>query len=187
MSRWSAYRCLAPTSGLATIAVTALVVGVGLAGVLLATPAGASSSTGGLSVKVTPGHNLTNGELVTVSGHGLTRSDDGANVTWFAVECTAAVRGRMNLTTDTPHCDVADAQAIRVAHNGAFSTKFRVHSGIVGDGYCGTPGHASCVIAVGTVKGQGSVAKISFAAPPAPPNTSTSTSSTTTSTSTSDG
>jgi hypothetical protein len=87
----------------------------------------------------------------------------------------------MNLTTDTPHCNVADAQAVRVAHNGAFSIRFRVHSGIVGDGYCGTPGHASCVIAVGTVKGQGAVAKISFVTPSAPPTTSsTSTTSTTT-------
>ncbi len=128
---------------------------------------------------MTPDRNLVNGQAVTVSGHGLARTDGGTNLTWFATECTAAVRGRMNLTTDTPHCNVADAQAVRIAHNGTFSIKFRVHSGIVGDGYCGTPGHASCVIAVGTVKGQGTVAKISFVTPSAPPTTA-STSTTTT-------
>ena len=182
MSRWSAYRCLAPATDLAAAVVAAFVVCGVISGALLIgpSPAGASGTTG-LSIKVTPDRNLVNGQAVTVSGHGLAHSDGGTNLTWFATECTAAVRGRMNLTTDTPHCNVADAQAVRVAHNGTFSIKFRVHSGIVGDGYCGTPGHANCVIAVGTVKGQGTVAKIAFAAPGPPPTTTSS--STTTSTS----
>ncbi len=187
MSRWSAYWRLTPATDLATVLVSAFVVSAVLSGALLAAPAGpagASTGTSGMSVKVTPNHDLTNGQAVTVSGRGLTRSDDGANVTWFAAECTAAVRGRMNLTTDTPHCNVADAEAIRVARNGTFSAKFRVRSGIVGDGYCGTPGHAGCVIAVGTVKSQGAVARISFATPSTPPTTAPTTS---TSTSTTDG
>jgi hypothetical protein len=181
MSRWSAYRSLAPAIDLAAAVVSGFLVCGVLAGALLAspaTPAGASG-TAGMSIKVTPGRNLVNGQDVTVTGRGLARTDDGTNLTWFATECTAAVRGRMNLTTDTPHCDVTDAEAVRVAHNGTFSTKFRVRSGIVGDGYCGTPGHASCVIAVGTVKGQGAVAKISFVAPSAPPTTTSTTASTT--------
>jgi hypothetical protein len=173
MSRWSAYRCLAPASDLAAVVVSVFVVCGVLSGALLAGPATSAGASGsaGLSIKVTPDRNLVNGQAVTVSGRGLAHTDDGTNLTWFATECTAAVRGRMNLTTDTPHCDVTDAQAVRVAHNGTFSTKFRVRSGIVGDGYCGTPGHASCVIAIGTVKGQGTVAKISFVTPSATPTT----------------
>jgi hypothetical protein len=155
---------------------------VAASGVLLLLDAGPASATvtgtPGMVVKVTPDHGLVNGQTVTISGHGLTHAAGSAGVTWFATECTASVRGRMNPSTDTPHCNVADAQAIRVARNGSFSTKFRVHSGIVGDGYCGTPGHSTCVIGVGTAKGQGTVVKITFAAAPSP---ATTTSTTTTS------
>ena len=96
MSRWSAYRCLAPATDLATVVVSVFVVCGVLSGALLAgpaTPAGASTGTAGLSVKVTPDRDLVNGQAVTVSGRGLTRTDDGTNLTWFATECTAAVRG----------------------------------------------------------------------------------------------
>ncbi len=141
-------------------------------GVLVASAAFAGSLAGGsaaaaqssaLSVKVTPDHGLVNGQAVTVSGHGVARTDGGSSVTWFVTECTASVRGRMNPATDTPHCDVTDAQAIRVSRKGTFSTRFHVRSGIVGDGYCGTAGHASCVIGVGNAKGQGTVVRITFA------------------------
>ncbi len=162
--------------GVVVVAASAVV-----SAVLLAGPASAGSA--GVWVKVTPNHGLVNGQTVTISGHGLTRSDGGGSLTWFATECTAAVHGRMNPSTDTPHCDVTEAHAVRVSHNGTFSTKFRVRSGIVGDGYCGTAGHTTCVIGVGTVKGQGTVVKISFATPPpATTTTSTSASSSTTTT-----
>jgi hypothetical protein len=164
MSRWSTH-----VSGLGAVVAWAVVASV----VLLAGPA--SATTPGMSVKVTPNRGLVNGQMVTISGHGLTRSDDGASLTWFATECTASVRGRMNPSTDTPHCDVTDAQAIRVSRSGSFSTKFRIRSGIVGDGYCGTAGHTTCVIGVGTAKGQGTVVRLSFAAPPSPATTTTTT------------
>ena len=159
MSRWSAYRwsARAPAPGVAVVSVAAAVIWA----TLLAGPA--SAGTPGVSIKVTPDRGLVNGQVVTVSGRGLNHAAGGTGVTWFVTECTAAVRGRMNPATDTPHCDVTDAQPIHVAHNGAFSTKFRVRAGIVGDGYCGAAGHASCVVAVGTAKGQGTVAKITFA------------------------
>jgi hypothetical protein len=145
------------------------------AGVLFPIPASASVGSPGMTVKVTPNRDLVNGQAVTVSGHGLPRSDGGGILTWFATECTASVRGRMNPSTDTPHCDVTDAQAIRVSRTGSFSTKFRVRSGIVGDGYCGTAGHPTCVIGIGTVKGQGTVVRISFAIRPSPTNSTTTT------------
>jgi len=39
------------------------------------------------------------------------------------------------------------------------------HTGIVGDGYCGTPGHLTCVLSVGTAAGRGTVVRIAFRAP----------------------
>ena len=161
MSGWSAYRCLMLAAVLGSVAVF-------LAGT-------ASAGTAEVSVKVTPNHGLVNGQLVTVSGHGIPHSGSGTNLTWFITECTASVRGRMNPSTDTPYCDVTDAQAIRVGHNGSFSAKFRVRAGIVGDGYCGTAGHSGCVLSVGNARGQGAVVRITFATTAASTTTTTST------------
>ena len=119
-------------------------------------------------VKVTPNQGLKPGQTVTVSGHGLPKSSGGSPLTWFVTECTAAVRGRMNPATDTPHCDITHAQAIRVSRNGTFSARYRLTTGIIGDGYCGTAGHATCVIGVGTAQGLGTVVRITFKTPPAP-------------------
>lgn len=159
MSRWSAHRWSshAPALGAAVACVMTAIISTTLLG------GPASAGTPGVSMKVTPDRALVNGQVVTVSGRGLNHAGGGTGVTWFVTECTAAVRGRMNPATDTPHCDVTDAQPVHVAHNGSFSTKFRVRAGIVGDGYCGAAGHSSCVVAIGTAKGQGTVAKITFA------------------------
>jgi hypothetical protein len=162
MSRWSAH-----ASALGVAAVCA-----GVPSALLAVPAGASA---GVSVKVAPNRGLVNGEVVTVSGRGLSRSNGGSGLTWFVTECTSAVRNRVHPSTDTQHCDVADAKAIKVGHDGTFSTRFHVRAGIVGDGYCGTDGHMSCVIGVSTAQGQGTVVKITFATPKSTPTTTTST------------
>jgi hypothetical protein len=168
MSRWSAYRWSAHASALGATVVCAVV-----SSVLLAGPASAGAT--GLSVKVSPDRGVVNGQLVTVSGRGLSRTATGSGLTWFITECTASVRGRMNPSTDTPHCDVTDAKAIQVSHAGSFSTKFRVRAGIVGDGYCGTAGHTTCVIGVSTAKGQGTVVKISFADRTTPTTTTSTT------------
>ena len=71
----------------------------------------------------------------------------------------------MNPDTYTPHCNLTDAKVIRVARNGTFSTRFRVVAGIVGDGYCGTAGHLSCVIVVGTAQGLGTDVRVTFKSP----------------------
>ncbi len=153
------------------VAALAAVVGI----VVLAGPA--QAGTQGLVVKVTPSQSLKPGQNVTVSGHGLPKSSGGSPRTWFITECTTAVRGRMNPATDTPHCDITHAQALRVSANGTFSSHYRVTAGIIGDGYCGTVGHATCVIGVGTAQGLGTVVRISFKTP-APPPASTTTSTT---------
>ena len=142
----------------------AAVIMSGLGGALLASPAVAGAA--GTSVKVSPDRGLVDGQSVVVSGRGLSRSAGGKPLTWFVTECTAAVQGRMNPSTDTSHCDVTSAQPIRVRANGTFSTHFHVETGIIGDGYCGTPGHLSCVLGVGDVEGQGAVVRITFKTPP---------------------
>jgi len=147
----------------------------------LATPAAAGAT--GPSAKVSPDRGLVNGRIVTVSGRGLNHTAAGSGLTWFITECTAAVHGRVNLSADTPHCDVTDAKAVKVGHDGTFSTRFRVRAGIVGDGYCGSAGHTTCVIGVLTAKGQGTVVKIGFAAPK--PTATAATTSTTSTSSTS--
>ena len=115
-----------------------------------------------------PSQGLRPGQTVDVSGHGLPKSSGGSPGTWFITECTAAVRGRMNPATDTPHCDIAHAQALRVSPNGTFNAHYRLTTGIIGDGYCGTGGHATCVIGVGNAQGMGTVVRITFKTPPTP-------------------
>jgi hypothetical protein len=149
---------------------------VALAGVVgaavFALPTQASAA--GLVVRVTPDQGLLPGQTVTVSGHGLPKSPKGSPRTRFVTECTAAVRGRMNPTTDTPHCDISNARALRVSPSGSFSSRYRLTAGITGDGYCGTEGYNTCVIGVGDVQGQGTVVRITFkTAPVSPPTTTT--------------
>ena len=164
MQRWS-------------VGVTALA-GVLGAAVLPALPA--QAGTPGMVVKVTPSQGLKTGQLVTVSGRGLPKSAGTSPQTWFLTECTAAVRGRVDPSIDTPHCDITHAQAIKATKAGTFKTHYRLTTGIIGDGYCGTAGHATCVIGVGTAQGLGTVVRITFKTPPAPSaSPSTSTTSTT--------
>lgn len=151
-------------------------VAVGVAGAALALLASnptiamaqARTSHAGVVVHATPDQGLTGGVVVALTGRGLGKPPaDGAPV-WFVTQCTAAVRGRMNPSTDTDHCDITNAQALRISKSGTFATHFRVTSGIVGDGYCGTAGHTTCVLAVSTVEGRGTVVSITFAVAPHP-------------------
>lgn len=122
-----------------------------------AVPAGAST----VSVKVSPGKGLANGQVVTVSGSGLPAITKGKKNSFFLDECNAAVTGQLSVA-DEPHCDVSLAKALTVSKKGAFKTTFKVATGTVGDGACGTAGHLTCVIGVGDAGGQGGVAKIAF-------------------------
>jgi hypothetical protein len=179
------YRWRAAAVGVACMGLSSAVLAL-----LSSSPAGAS----GLSVHVTPSRGLVNHQTVTVSGRGLARTYAGKPLTWFLAECTATVQGRMNPSKDTPHCDVTEAKAIRLSRSDSFSTRFSVETGIIGDGYCGSDGHDTCVISIGNAHGQGTVVHITFRDPAASAPTSTSTTvastsaaplSTTTSTSTS--
>ena len=161
---------------LRSVAVAVVVVALGgVAGAaVLAVPA--QAGTPGVVVKVTPSQGLKPGQTVVVSGHGLPKSSRGSTRTWFVTECTTAVHGRMNPSTDTPHCDISDAQALRVSPKGTFISHYRLTTGIIGDGWCGTVGHAACVIGVGTAQGLGTVVRVTFKTPPpSAPTTTTST------------
>jgi hypothetical protein len=157
-----------------TVALVALAGGVAAAVPALPAQAG----TPGMVVKITPNQGLKAGQTVTVTGHGLPKAS-GKPETWFITECTAAVRGRVNPATDTPHCDITHAQALKVSGKGTFTSRYHLTAGIIGDGYCGTPGHATCVIGVGTAQGAGTVVRITFKTTP-PPTSTSSTSTTTT-------
>jgi hypothetical protein len=148
----------------------------GLGGAALVPALPAQAGTPGIVVKVSPDQGLKTGQVVTVSGHGLARESGGKPQTWFITECTAAVRGHLDPDTDTPHCDISKAQALRVTAKGTFTSRYQLTTGIIGDGYCGTAAHATCVIGVGTAQGRGTVVRINFKTPPVPSGTSTSTS-----------
>jgi hypothetical protein len=171
MHRWSA-----------VVAVPAGILGCAV----LALPA--QAGTTGMVVKVTPSQGLKAAQTVIVKGHGLPKASGTGAQTWFVTECTIAVRGHVDPATDTPHCDITHALAVRVSAKGTFTAHYRLTTGIIGDGYCGTPGHATCVIGVGTAQGLGTVVRITFKTPPTAPTTSsTTTTSTTIPVTTSDG
>lgn len=159
--------------------VAALGCGAGTAvlsdGAVVAPAAGASP---GFSVTVSPSRGLVAGQLLTISGKGFPKPGSGANVTWFVTQCTAAVHGHLNASNDSPHCDLTNAKAVHLSKNGTFTAHYRVETGIVGDGYCGTAGHLTCIIGVGTADGTGVAVKVTFRTPPpypgpaaAPPST----------------
>ena len=114
-----------------------------------------------------PGPRQT-GQTVTVSGRGLPGCLRREPRTWFVTECTAAVRGRMNPSTDTPHCDITHAQAAprrsqRHVHR-PLPRRRRDHRRRL----LRHRGHATCVIGVGTAQGQGTVVRITFKTPTPP-------------------
>ena len=74
------------------------------------TPAGAGQApTGGLAARVTPSRGLVGGQTVTVTGRGFGKPPSKGAPAWFVTECTSGVRGHMNPTTDTAHCDITNA------------------------------------------------------------------------------
>ena len=162
-------------------AIAAALVAAASGAYLVIAPGPAEAS--GLSAKVSPNQHLGHGQWVTVSGHGLSQVE---GQTWFVDQCTVAVQHRMNPKTDTPHCDLTASKVLKVGRNGSFSLRYRVVTGIVGDGYCGRSGHLTCVLTIANAAGGGTVLKIGFRAPPPahPPATTTTTSSNSISTTT---
>ncbi len=131
-------------------AIAAALVAAASGAYLVIAPGPAAAS--GISAKVSPNQHLVHGQWVTVSGHGLPHVE---GQTWFVAQCTAAVQHRMNPKTDTQHCNLTAAKVLKVGRNGSFSLRYRLITGIVGDGYCGRSGHLTCVLAVANAAGGG--------------------------------
>jgi hypothetical protein len=119
------------------------------AGVLGATVlvAAGPSSAATPTITVKPAKGLTKGQTVTVSGKGFTPGDSV-----FVVECLAT-------TTGETGCDVSTATAAKISATGALpATKFKVVTGKVGSGKCGTKASnlKKCDIDVGNASGKDS-------------------------------
>ncbi|HVB51170.1 MAG TPA: neocarzinostatin apoprotein domain-containing protein [Acidimicrobiales bacterium] len=96
------------------------------------------------SVTATPATGLKNGDSVTITG-----SDFTAGLSVYAIECLASATGQAG-------CDVATATPITVGADGTLpSTTFKVATGTIGTGTCGTTAANAkdCVINVATVTG----------------------------------
>lgn len=106
---------------------------------------------------VAPSAGLKNGTVVKVRGYGFKAHDHV-----YIVECLATAKGQAG-------CDTLSATAAVVDAHGVLSvTKFRVITGVIGNGACGTKtaNLKSCAISVGNITGGDSaVARISFVAP----------------------
>jgi hypothetical protein len=112
---------------------------------------------GGPGVSLTPSTGLVNGQSVTVAGSGFTAGD-----TVYAVECLATA-------TTEAGCDTSTAAPLTVSSTGQLSsTYFKVVTGKIGTGSCGTTAanYASCIIEIANTNGTDrGVATIDFVGP----------------------
>ena len=133
----------------------------GVAPISFAMPTTTSTTT---TVKVTlhvPRHlfvrpqlGLRNGQAVRLTGQGFRPKDH-----LFIVECLVGAKGQTG-------CDIATARPVTANARGAFGPLvFRVRTGKVGTGFCGTrPNNLNrCALSVGTARGQDATAtRITF-------------------------
>jgi hypothetical protein len=105
---------------------------------------GAGAATGP-KLKVTPSTNLKNGETVRVSGTGFQKGD-----TVYVVECLVSAKGG-------GQCNELGATPATVTSSGTLPiTKFKVITGKIGGGTCGTTAAnlKKCAISVGDAEGK---------------------------------
>jgi hypothetical protein len=107
-------------------------------------------------VVVTPSTNLKTGEKVGVSGSGFTPGD-----TVYIVECLRTAKGQAG-------CNILGATPATISSTGALpKTSFKVSTGAVGTGKCGTTAKnlKSCAVSVGNeTGGDSAVGPITFKA-----------------------
>ncbi len=122
-----------------------VVSGAVLAGVVVFGAISGGAVTRGPRVIVRPSTGLRNHEVVRVSGSGFKPHD-----AVFLVECLATARGQ-------GQCDIATATPATITAKGILRvTRFRVHTGKVGSGACGTSvkNARACAISVGNASGK---------------------------------
>ena len=116
-----------------------------------------SASAATPKLVVTPSTGLTNHKTVTVSGTGFKAKDQV-----YITECQATAKGEAG-------CDIFLAVPVKITAAGVLpKTKFKVATGTIGNGKCGTVAAnlKKCAVSVGNASGGDSaVFKIVFAAP----------------------
>ena len=143
------------TRTIRVVAVAAVLsTGILTSGLVSAVGAGAAATP---KLVVTPSTGLTNHKIVTVSGTGFKPKD---NV--YITECQANAKGEAG-------CDIFTALPAKISAKGVLAkTKFKLVTGTVGNGKCGTvtSNLKKCAVSVGNASGGDSaVFKIVFAAP----------------------
>jgi hypothetical protein len=114
-----------------------------------------SASAATPKIVVTPSTGLKNHGTVTVSGTGFKAKDQV-----YITECQATAKGEAG-------CDIFLATPVKISATGVLAkTKFKVATGTIGNGKCGTTAAnlKKCAISVGNASGGDSaVFKIVFA------------------------
>lgn len=125
---------------------------------LLSSPI-AGAATARAHLVVSPSGSVKNHEVVKVRGQGFKPHD-----TVYLTECLVKATGAAG-------CDIATATPVTVSAKGTFGwTKFKILSGKIGTGICGTKktNLKSCAISAGNASGGDSaVYRITFVMPPA--------------------
>jgi hypothetical protein len=133
---------------------TLLLTGVVTGGLLNVSGAGAAAKP---KLVVTPSTGLTNKKTVMVSGTGFKPKDSV-----YITECLANAKGEAQ-------CDIDTATPVTISATGVLKkTKFRVVTGKIGSGKCGTATSnlKDCAVSAGNISGGDSaVFKVTFAAP----------------------
>jgi len=118
---------------------------------------GGASAAATPKLVVTPSTGLTNHKTVTVSGTGFKPKDEV-----YITECQANAKGEAG-------CDILLATPVKISATGVLAkTKFKVATGTIGNGKCGTAASnlKKCAVSAGNASGGDSaVFKIVFAAP----------------------
>ena len=128
-------------------------------GILTSGVLGGASASAAATPKlvVTPSTGITNGKSVFVSGTGFKPRDSV-----YITECQATAKGEAG-------CDILTATPVKITAAGVLpKTKFKVITGTIGSGKCGTTAAnlKKCAVDAGNATGGDSaVFKISFAAP----------------------
>lgn len=136
---------------LGAVAAGSMLLGAGVVG------AASASAAKGPKVVVSPWNGLKNHQMVKVSGSGFKAHD-----TVFIVECLTSATGGSQ-------CNTLGATPVTISAKGILApTKFKVLTGKIGNGKCGTTlaNRKGCDISVGNISGGDSASmKIVFAAP----------------------
>lgn len=139
-------------------AITMVLGGLGAYGITAASAAGPA-------ITITPNTALTAGQTVSVVGTGY-----APGLTLFAIECLASA-------TSITGCDLATATPVTESATGTFTQPFKVVTGPVGSGTCGTSASdLTCIVEVADqAQTNSAAAPITFALPVTTTTTTTTT------------